>query len=207
MSIFKKKPDQFTTYLVEFGKHLGEATDYFYSFKVKDAETLDEFATTMKQYETEADTKVHNIIKELNQVFITPIEREDIMELTIDLDDIMDGMEEFTALMDIHQIYSSDEYMDQFSDYIRKSSQEIVISLELLAEGKLKEIESHAIQIKDYETKCDELYRESMKNLFQNETDAIKVIQYKGIYEALEEIADYFQDVASVMQSIIMKNA
>src|SRR5699024_8233693 len=133
VSIFKKKPDQFTTYLVEFGKHLGEATDYFYSFKVKDAETLDEFATTMQQYETEADTKVHNIIKELNHVLITPIQREDIMELTIDLDVIMDGMEEFTALMDIHQMYSSDEYMDQFSNYIRKSSQEIVISLELLA--------------------------------------------------------------------------
>lgn len=207
MGIFQRKPDKFITYLMDFGEHLDEATSYFYDFKVKDAETLNEFATTMKRYESEADSKVHTILQDLNQVFITPIEREDIMQLTMNLDDVIDGMEEFTALMDIHQIFSADEYVDQFTDYIQKSGKEIVLSLELLSDGKLKEIEAHAIKIKDYESKCDDLYREAMKNLFQNETDAIQVIQYKTIYESLEEIADYFQDVASVMQSIIMKNA
>lgn len=207
MAIFQKKPDKFITYLMDFAKHLDEATNYFYDFKVKDAATLNEFATTMKAYESEADTKVHNILRDLNQVFITPIEREDIMQLTMNLDDVIDGMEEFTALMDIHQIFSADTYIDQFTDYIQKSGTEIVQSLEKLSSGKMENIEAHAITIKDYESKCDDLYREAMKNLFQHEKDPIKVIQYKVIYEALEAIADYFQDVANVMQSIIMKNA
>ncbi|MUV36938.1 UPF0111 protein YkaA [Lentibacillus sp. JNUCC-1] len=207
MGIFNQKPDKIMTYLLDFGKHLDEAADYFLTFKVKDPKTLLEFANTMKRYESEADDKVHDIISDLNQVFITPIEREDIMQLTMNLDDVLDGMEEFSALMDIHQVLSSDDYMDAFTDYIQKSAKEIVLSLELLADSKLEDIEQHAIQIKEYESKCDELYRSSMKDLFQKETNAIKVIQYKEIYETLEEIADRFQDVASVLQSIIMKNA
>ncbi|MDY0394686.1 DUF47 domain-containing protein [Virgibacillus halophilus] len=205
--MFNKKPDKFSAYLVDFAKHLDETADYFVRFKVKDSKTLREFADTVKQYETAADEKVHLIIKDLNQAFITPIEREDIMQLAMNLDDVIDGMEEFTALMDIHQIFQSDEYIDQFTEYIHKCSKEILLSIELMAHGKLNEIEKHAIQIKDHESNCDDLYRKSLKHLFQTEKDPIKVIQYKEIYETLEEIADYCQDVASVMQSIIMKNA
>ncbi|ASK62805.1 hypothetical protein CFK37_11930 [Virgibacillus phasianinus] len=205
--MFKKKSDKFSLYLVDFAKHLHKAADYFVNYKVKDSETLTEFATTIKQYESEADDKVHEIIKDLNQAFITPIEREDILQLTMNLDDIMDGMEEFSAMMDIYQIPSSDHYMDQFTGYILKCTNEISISMELIANNKLADVESHAIMIKDHEHNCDDLYRASLKNLFQLEKDPIKVIQYKEIYETLEEIADYCQNVANTLQSIIMKNA
>lgn len=205
--MFKKKPDKFLLYLVDFGKQLDKTADYFVNFKVKDIETLKEFANTIKEYESAADDQVHKIIKDLNEAFITPIEREDILQLTMNLDDVIDGMEEFAGLMDIYQILSSDSYIDEFTDYILKCSKEIQISLELMANSKLKDINSHAIRIKDYESKCDDLYRESLKNLFKTETDPIKVIQYKEIYETLESIADYCQNVASTLQSIIMKNA
>jgi len=205
--MFKKKADKFSNYLVDFAKHLDKTADYFVHFKVKDPATLDEFANTIKNYEKEADEKVHTIIKELNQAFITPIEREDILQLTMLLDDIVDGMEEFTALMDIYQILSSDHYIDDFTHYILKCAKEILLCMELMANGKLNQVEPHAITIKDHESKCDDLYRASLKNLFKTETDPIKVMQYKEIYETLETIADRCQDVASTLQSIIMKNA
>ncbi|WP_077327851.1 DUF47 domain-containing protein [Virgibacillus siamensis] len=205
--MFNKKSDKFSLYLVDFAQHLVQATDHFVHYKVKDPVTLREFANTIKQYETEADNKVHDIIKNLNQAFITPIEREDIMQLTMTLDDIMDGMEQFTALMDIYQILNSDNYIDRFSDNILKCSNEILTAMELIADKKLKKVESHAIMIKDYEQQCDDLYRESLRNLFQSEKDPIVVIQYKEIYETLEDIADACQNVASTLQSIIMKNA
>lgn len=205
--MFKKKPDKFALYLVDFATHLDKTADYFVNFKVKDVESLHEFADTIKQYESEADNKVHTIIKDLNQAFITPIEREDILQLTMTLDDIVDGLEEFTALMDVYQILSSNTYIDRFADYIKKCASEILVSMELISESKLPDIEPHAIQIKDYESQCDELYRDSLRYLFQEEQDPIHVIKYKEIYETLEEIADYCQDVASILQSIIMKNA
>lgn len=206
-NMFKKKPDKFSLYLVDFAKQLHEAADYFVHFKVTDTKTLKEFANTIKQRESVLDDKVHSIIKELNQAFITPIEREDILQLSMNLDDIMDGMEDFSATMDIYQILSADQYMDQFTNYILECSKEILTSMELIANYQLKNVEEHAIIIKDIESKCDDIYRESLRNLFQKEKDPIKVIQYKELYEILEEIADYCQNVASTLQSIIMKNA
>lgn len=205
--MFNKKPDKFSLYLVDFATQLHEATDYFVNYKVKDTETLKEFASTIKQHESELDDKVHEIIKDLNQAFITPIEREDILQLAMNLDDVMDGMEDFSAMMDIYHILSSDEYIDQFTNYILKCTQEILRSMELIANHQLKDVEIHAIRIKDYESNCDDLYRQSLRNLFQKEKDPIKVMQYKEIYEILEDIADYCQNVASTLQSVIMKNA
>ncbi|MEN1968666.1 DUF47 family protein [Lentibacillus sp. N15] len=205
--MFKKKPDKFSLYLVDFAKHLYEAADYFVYFKVKDTETLKEFAGTIKQHESVLDDKVHMIIKNLNQAFITPIEREDILQLSMNLDDIMDGMEDFSAMMEIYHILSADSYVDQFTNYILECTKEILTSMELIANYQLKDVEQHAINIKDIESKCDDLYRDSLRNLFQTEKDPIKVIQYKELYEILEELADYCQNVASTLQSIIMKNA
>src|SRR5699024_6863536 len=100
--MFNRKPDKMLLYLVDFAKHLHQTVEYFVDFKIKDPKTLQEIASTIKKYETEADDKVHNIIKDLHETFITPIEREDTLELTTDWDDIIDGREEFTALMDIY---------------------------------------------------------------------------------------------------------
>src|SRR5690625_4156702 len=207
-SMFKKKPDKFLLYLVDFGEHLKMTADYFVNFQVKDAESLKEFNTTIKNFESEADEKVHTIIKDLNDAFITPIEREDILELTLNLDDVIDGMEEFTSLMDIYQIFSADSYIKQFTDYIYECAEEILTSIELIAGSKMKDIGPHVIRIKDLESKCDDVYHASLKELFQTgKKEAIEVIKYKEIYETLEEIADYCQDVASTLQSIMMKNA
>jgi len=205
--MFKKKPDKFLLYLVDFAKHLEETADYFVNYKVKDLETLKEFTNTIKKYESEADEKVHTIIKDLNDAFITPIEREDILELTLNLDDVIDGMEELASLMDIYQIVSSDGYVDQFTDYICKCAKEILTAVELIKNGRMKDMGPRVIEIKDLESKCDDVYRNSLKNLFQKERDPITVIQYKEIYETLEKVADYCQNVASTLQSIMMKNA
>src|SRR5690625_4367276 len=205
--MFRKKPDKFLLYLVDFGKYLEKTADYFVNYKVKDSESLKEFTETITQFESGADEKVHTIIKDLNEAFITPIEREDILELTLNLDDVIDGMEEFTNLMEIYQILSSDGYIDQFTDHIRACAKEVLTSIELIADSKLKDMEPHVIKIKDLESKCDDVYHKSLKNLFQKEKDPIEVIKYKEIYETLEKIADYYQDVASTLQSIMMKNA
>ncbi|MEW9675146.1 DUF47 domain-containing protein [Lentibacillus sp. L22] len=205
--MFKKKADKFSLYLVDFAHHLDKSADFLVNYKVKDPLTLKEFADTIKQYESEADDKVHEVIKDLSQAFITPIEREDIMQLTMNLDDIIDGMEEFAAMMDIYQILSSDHYIDQFTADVSKCTKEILAAMQLIADNRLKDVEPHAIKIKEYESNCDDLYRASLRNLFQSEKDPIKVIQYKELYETLEEIADYCQDVANILQSIIMKNA
>lgn len=205
--MLKRKKDKFSVLLTEIAKNLDETAEYFVSYKVTNQTTLKEFSDTLKEYETKGDNHVHTMIKELNKAFITPIEREDILQLTNSLDDVLDGIEHFSATLEIYSITSSDEHIDKFSHYIRECAKEILITIELLAENRLKDIHPHAIKIKEIEHNCDNLHRKSLKNLFGKETDPIKVIQYKEIYETLEEIADSCQSVANNLETIIMKNA
>ena len=138
---------------------------------------------------------------------MTPIEREDILQLSITMDDILDGIEHFAAHLEMFSLIEIDEYVQLFMDNIVKSTDEIVKAMELLSRKKLVEMRDHAVLIKEYEGICDEIFRTSIKQLFINEKDPIRIIQYKDIYEQLEDIADYCQDVANTIETIIMRNA
>lgn len=204
--VFKKK-DKFNTLLSTISLNLKEGANYFADYKLKNVSDLKIFSETMKEYETKGDTYMHEVIKELNNAFITPIEREDILALAMSMDDVLDGIEHCSALFEMYNITEADDYMLKFVDAIRACAEEIDQSIELLSTKKLAQIRNHAIKIKDYESKCDGILRQSIKHLFSVEKDPIRIIQYKEIYENLEDIADYCQGVANTLESIIMKNA
>ncbi|EUJ33624.1 hypothetical protein MFLO_00180 [Listeria floridensis FSL S10-1187] len=180
---------------------------FFASYSISSLDDLHTFSDKMKEYETTGDTMVHKMIMELNDAFITPIEREDMLELTNRLDDVMDGLEQTAFSLEICQITHYDEYMLKFIKAIQESTVEIEKAVDLVFDKKLKDVRKLAIKIKDYESQCDEVYRESLIRLFQEETDAIKIIRKKQVYEDLEEIADNCQSVANTLESIVMKNA
>lgn len=205
--MFTKKKDKFAVMLTDIASNLKESAGYFYDFKINNEDDLREFADHLKELESKGDSYVHTVIMELNKVFITPIEREDILSLAMSMDDILDGIEQASALFDIYAITNPDEYMVKFVENIKLSADEILLTVNLLADKKLLDMREHAIKIKDYESKCDDLYREAQRQLFANETDPIKVIKYKEMYDVLEGIADSCQNVANTLESIIMKNA
>ncbi len=204
--VFKKK-DKFSALLHSISLNMKEGAHYFADYKLRNVSDLKIFAETMKEYETKGDTFVHEVIKELNNAFITPIEREDILHLAMTLDDVIDGIEHCAALFEMYSITEADDFMLSFVDAIKNCADEIILSIELLSNKKLLDIRDHAIKIKDYESKCDGILRQSIKHLFSVEKDPIRIIQYKEIYENLEEIADSCQSVANTLETIIMKNA
>ncbi|MED4227576.1 DUF47 domain-containing protein [Neobacillus cucumis] len=202
-----KKVDKFSALLSNIASNLDESVDFFTEYKLKNISDLKIFSEKMKEYESKGDTFVHEVIKELNDAFITPIEREDILQLAMSMDDVLDGLEACAALFEMYSITDADEYMLKFVEAIQGSCHEIQIAVDLLSNKKLSQIREHAIKIKDFESKCDNILRQSIKNLFTVEKDPIRIIQYKEIYEDLEDIADYCQTVANTLESIIMKNA
>lgn len=204
--VFKKK-DKFNMLLSNIALNLKEGATYFSDYKLKNVSDLKIFSETMKDYETKGDTYVHEVIRELNNAFITPIEREDILLLAMSMDDVLDGIEHCAALFEMYNITQADEFMLKFVEAIRNCALEIEQSIELLSTKKLLSIRENAIKIKDYESKCDGILRQSIKHLFSVEKDPIRVIQYKEIYENLEDIADSCQSVANTLETIIMKNA
>lgn len=161
----------------------------------------------MKEYETTGDTYVHDMILELNDAFITPIEREDLLSLTNSLDDVLDGIEEVSGLFELYNIYQADDFMVEFVEMIRRCTEEIEKAIDILFSKKLDKIRPHAIKIKEFEFHCDEILRKSLIHLFQNEKDPIRLIKYKDLYEKMEDVADYCQTVANILETIIMKNA
>jgi uncharacterized protein len=205
--VFKNKKDKFAVLLENIASNLHESANYFADYKLDNESNLKEFAQKMKEYETKGDTYVHEMIMELNDAFITPIEREDLLTLTNSLDDVLDGLEHCAFMFEVYVILHADEYMYKFVEAIRNCAMEIEKSMELLFNKKLPNIRPHAIKIKEYESLCDDILRESIKELFMKEKDPIRLIKYKEVYENLEDIADDCQSVANILETIIMKNA
>jgi uncharacterized protein len=203
---FNKK-DKFSVLLSEIAVNLKEGANFFADYKLKNVSDLQIFFEKMKEYETKGDSYVHDIIKELNNAFITPLEREDILHLAMSMDDVLDGFEQCAALFEMYSITQADEFMLKLVEAIRNAVIEIEKAVELLTNKKLIQIRAHSILIKDYESKCDGILRQSIKQLFAVEKDPIRIIQYKEIYENLEDIADSCQGVANTLETIIMKNA
>lgn len=205
--MFFKREDKFFVHIRNISTNLVESTQFFANYKFNNSQDLKEFAEKMKFYENKGDQLVHKIIHDLNRVFITPIEREDILSLAMHMDDVLDGMESTAALFEIYSIPQTDKYMEQFVKYIEKSVLEIDKTIDLLSQKKLLDMQEHVIIIKDYESKCDEIRRTSIKHLFENEQDPITLIKYKEIYEELERVSDYCEAVANTFDAVIMKNA
>ncbi|WP_318505416.1 DUF47 domain-containing protein [Bacillus sp. T3] len=203
---FKKK-DKFAVILSNISANLKESADFFADYKLKNVSDLKVFSEKMKEYETKGDSFIHEVTVDLNNAFITPIEREDILHLAMSMDDVLDGIEATAALFEMYSITQADDFMVKFVDSIRGAAIEIDKAVDLLSTKKLLNIRDHAIKIKDYESKCDGILRQSIKHLFATEKDPIRIIQYKEIYENLEDIADYCQSVANTLETIIMKNA
>jgi predicted phosphate transport protein (TIGR00153 family) len=203
----QRKTDPFFSALLTIAENVKEAVHYADNFKVSNVADLKEVSIKLKKYETEGDDLIHDLISKLNKSFMTPIEREDILQLAIKMDDILDGIESFAAHLEMFSLTEIDEYVQKFMENIVKSTDEIVKAMELLSRKKLEAMREHAVLIKEYERICDEVQRTSIKQLFITEKDPIRIIQFKDIYEQLEEIADYCQDVANTIETIIMRNA
>lgn len=203
----RKKTDPFFEVLAKISVNVQEAIHFANDFRIQNLENLREISTRMKRFETDGDTLIHELIVMLNKSFMTPIEREDILALANSMDDVLDGMEECIAHFDMFSLTNIDDSVNSFISYIVKSSDEIVKAMEKLQNKSLASMRENAILIKDYESKCDEVLRTSIKQLFLREKDPIRIIQLKDIYEQLEDIADDCQNVANTMETIIMRNA
>lgn len=207
MVFSKGKKDKFSELLLKITDNLQQTTKYCLQQKITNHHELQLFLETVKEYETTGDSFIHIITKELNSTFITPIDREDILQLAVDLDDILDGIEHIAALLEMYSVTNLTDHMKKFIDIIHQCSIEISHAIECLSQKKLQEISPYSLKIKELESNSDNLLRLAVKNLFAVVKDPIKIIQHKDIYESLEGIVDDCRKVSNTLDSIVMKNA
>jgi uncharacterized protein len=202
-----KRQTQFFDMLVDAVKHLHTAAVKFREALYAGDFNVGEFATSMKALESIADEKTHKIIAALNATYLTPIDREDILALASKIDDVMDGIEACASRFDLYDISQIDTIMKSFATNIERTVSQLVSAFSSLQSKRMTDIHQYCVSVNELEEEGDQLLRDGIKSLFKRETDPIMLIKVKEIYEILEDVTDSCEDVANVLETVVMTNA
>jgi len=162
-------------------------------------------AHQIRAIEEQADTVIHEIYSHLNSTFITPLDPEDIHSLSSHLDDVIDGIEDSVHRMLAYKIEPIPSTVVELCRLVQGCGAAIQLAFEALAKGK--PLMNHCIEVNRLEEAADQLGRDAVADLFQNEKDPIRVMKLKEIYEFLEQTTDYCEDVADALQNVKVKNS
>jgi len=155
--------------------------------------------------EQEGDRITADIINRLNQTFVTPIEREDIVELATALDDVLDFAEEVADFMGLYKIEAPMEQSQRLAHILLQATRQISEAMPMLR--NFGDLAPHTSEIHRLENDGDRVVREAMASLFDTGIDPMVVIRWKDIYERLEDAIDASERVANVLANIVIKNA
>jgi predicted phosphate transport protein (TIGR00153 family) len=162
-------------------------------------------AEALREIEHRGDEITHTIISELNKSFVTPFDREDILALTKGLDDVVDLAEEVADTIVIDGIHEITPEAQQMGDVLLQIGEELVKAVSNL--DSRKPDSSHWVNIHELENQGDKIVRMAIGGLFQNGMDAREIIKWKDVYALLEKTIDRTEDLASIFESIAVKNA
>lgn len=179
----------------------------FYQKLVDEAAFTPENVRAMHEIEHYGDEMTHTIINTLNETFITPFDREDIMALTNHMDDIVDGIYMITNRFCLYKISKPTEYSKKLAHVLAQSTKALQKALAALRNKKMmKETLIQCVEINRLENEADVLRDEAITALFENEKDPVMIIKQKELYEKAEDVADYCEHTANVVESILVKN-
>ena len=155
--------------------------------------------------EQDGDRITHDIIRRLNQTFVTPIDREDIYQLASALDDVVDYIEEVADFLGLYKIEAPMEQAQAMSRVLLDAARQLEQAMPRLR--NFGDIHHFTIEINRLENEGDRLVRESLAALFQEGIDPIVVIRWKDIYDRLEAGIDSTETVANILENIVIKNS
>ena len=163
-----------------------------------------EYAQRIKGVEHACDELTHNISTRLNKSFITPFDREDIYMMSTALDDIVDLIDDAARAIIIFDVKEITDYARDFADVIERMSEqlkEIVSTLQ-----RPKNITQRLVEIHRLENEGDDIYHAAIAELFHDSVDALTVLKWKEVYEKLEAAVDRCENVANIIESVIIKH-
>ncbi|MCJ7522875.1 MAG: DUF47 family protein [Dehalococcoidia bacterium] len=158
------------------------------------------------ELEHEGDAITHQIMEQLHRTFVTPLDREDIALLTERLDDVMDFIEDAANAMLLYRIEQPTTRAREMAAILVAMTSELVVAVPLLRNrSKMKEILGHCVEINRLENEADAILRHALAELF-DDTPIADVIKWREIYEHLETAVDRGEDVANVLEGVVLKH-
>jgi predicted phosphate transport protein (TIGR00153 family) len=162
-------------------------------------------ADEIKEVEHKCDFLTHEIIQRLNRTFVTPLDREDIHALARSLDDVMDAIDASAAIVRLYHIDSVRTGARELARLVRDSTDQLVKATQALE--KRKGVAECAIEINRLENEADRAHQAAVQALFNDERDAVAIIKWKEILDFLEDATDRCEDVANVLEGVVVKHA
>jgi predicted phosphate transport protein (TIGR00153 family) len=162
-------------------------------------------ATEISVLEHRGDEVIHEVFHRLNQTFITPIDPEDIHNISSALDNVLDGIEDTSHRLVSYRIDPVPSNMVTLAEIVGRCAKAVQCAIDALEKnGGTME---HCIEINRLENEADRIGRSAVVELFDNETDPIRLIKLKEVYEFFEATIDSCEDVADVLQNVVVKNS
>lgn len=169
---------------------------------------VDKKISSIQEIEHKCDQLIHSIVEQLNRSFITPIDREDINEIAKELDNIADAIEDTAHRFRLFDIKAVTEDAKKMSDLLVICTEELkLVMAELKNMKSSKSLCQKIIEVNRIENEGDNIYRNAMASLFTSGMDALEIIKWKEIYEFLENSLDACEDVANIVEGVVMKHA
>ena len=162
-------------------------------------------ADEIKEVEHKCDFLTHEIIQRLNRTFVTPLDREDIHELARSLDDVMDAIDASATILKLYHIDSVRPGARELARLVLDSTEQLVGAVKALE--KRKGVAECAVEINRLENEADRAHQAAVQALFADERDAVVIIKWKEIFDFLEQATDRCEDVANVLEGVVVKHA
>ena len=162
-------------------------------------------ADQVKRLEHECDEISHEILRGIDRTFITPIDREDIHQLAVRLDDVIDLIDGTVRRLSLFKIAAPTSLSRSLSKLVVQTTGELVEAVSQLR--KQKGVMARCIRIKQLENEADVVYHDAIASLFAEELPAIEVIKWKDVYDTMERTVDSCVVVAHVLESVVLKHS
>lgn len=200
---FMPRQNKFFNILIEFSDNMLDSARLLKEmFDIHDG--ISEYSSKIHILENKCDELTHKVISELNDTFITPIDREDIYALVNSLDDIVDTIDTIGSRSTIYKIKKPVPFSTQLCDILLLQANVIADVVKQIQDPK-QTIE-RIVQVKHLETEGDAIFKDAIEHLFENEKDIIELIKTKEILENIEKAIDRCHHTATVVEGILIKN-
>jgi predicted phosphate transport protein (TIGR00153 family) len=161
-------------------------------------------ADEIKEVEHKCDFLTHEIIQRLNRTFVTPIDREDIHALARSLDDVMDAIDASASLIRLYRLDTVRYGARELAHIISVSTHQLRLALDALENHS--GIITHAVEINRLENEADRTHQQAVSRLFDDERDPLVVMKWKETLDFLEDATDRCEDVANVLEGVVVKH-
>ena len=201
--LFAPKEREFFDLFEEAGTNCVRAADLLESM-LQQWPDHGELARDVLVCEHEGDRITHDIIQRLNQTFVTPFDREDIIALASGIDDVIDFIEEVADLMGLYRIEAPMAQAEQLATVLAQACHAVNTAIPRLRD--FKSIRECTVEVNRLENEGDRISREAVASLFERGIDPMMVIRWKDIFERLEDAIDSTETAANILEGIIIKN-